>query len=288
MPNVATPRPIVGLNFAETLSSLSGSVYNDFNGNGVRDAGEPGIANVTVTLTGTDVNGNTISRTVTSDANGNYIFNDLPAGSYTVIETQPTGYADGIDSVGSVGGGTSINDRFTSVPLGGGVQAASYNFGERGVNSVSGTYYLDNDLTGTFTPAGGDTIIANAPVLLVGTDANGTPITLSTFTDANGNYHFANLPAGTYRIIQNQDALPTTALPADGVYDGAETVGSLGGSLPANNQIEFTLASFDAASPQNGVGYNFGELPPADPFGFVYHDVNGNGVRDAVSRALPG
>ena len=69
---------------------------------------------------------------------------------------------------------------------------------------------------------------------------------------------------------------------------GAETVGSLGGSNPANNQLEVTLTRSEPASAQVGTGYDFGELPPADPFGFVFHDVNANGRRDPGEPGIPG
>ena len=45
-------------NFGERGGSLAGIVYNDLNDNGIREPAEPGIPNVTVTLTGTDINGN--------------------------------------------------------------------------------------------------------------------------------------------------------------------------------------------------------------------------------------
>src|SRR5204863_9057055 len=50
-------------------ASIAGHVYNDLNGNGSLDSGEPGIQNVTVTLSGgTPASGGT----TTTDANGNY------------------------------------------------------------------------------------------------------------------------------------------------------------------------------------------------------------------------
>ena len=296
LPVIVTPAltPVTGVNFGETLGSIAGSVYNDLNGNGVRDAGEPGIPGVTVTLGGTDVNGNTVTATVDTDPDGGYLFTDLPAGSYTVTEpTQPAGYADGLESVGTAGGVTPQDDTITTVPLGGGVQASGYDFGELGVNSLSGYVYLDFDLNAARTTGPGtpDRPIPGALVLLTGTDLAGNPITRSAITDANGFYEFTDLPAGSYLITENQDALPTTALPADGVYDGAETVGSVGGSLPAGpqgNVIAVTLTGDSAATAQNGVNYNFGELPPADPFGFVFEDLNNNGIREPGEPGIAG
>ena len=286
--------PVTGVNFGETLGSIAGSVYNDLNGNGVRDAGEPGIPMVSVTLAGTDVNGNQVAASATTNADGEYVFPGLPAGSYTVTEpTQPAGYADGLESVGTAGGVTPQLDTIMTVPLGGGVQSTGYDFGELGVNSLSGFVYLDFDLNAARTTGPGtpDRPIPGALVLLTGTDLAGNPITRSAITDADGFYEFTDLPAGSYRITENQDALPTTALPADGVYDGAETIGSVGGSLPAGpqgNVIAVALTGDSAATAQTGVNYNFGELPPADPFGFVFEDRNNNGVREPGEPGIAG
>jgi hypothetical protein len=57
-------------------ASVGNRVWNDTNGNGNQDSGEPGIPGVTVTLQG-------IGDTVT-DANGDYLFEALDAGTYTV------------------------------------------------------------------------------------------------------------------------------------------------------------------------------------------------------------
>ncbi len=52
-----------------TVSGISGYVYDDLDNDGSRDPGEPGIPGVTITLTGTDVNGPVNLVTVT-DVNG--------------------------------------------------------------------------------------------------------------------------------------------------------------------------------------------------------------------------
>lgn len=65
-------------------SSIGDYVWNDTNSNGVQDAGEPAVAGVPVSVTGTDVDGNVITRTTTTDAAGNYLFDNLPSGSYVV------------------------------------------------------------------------------------------------------------------------------------------------------------------------------------------------------------
>ena len=85
--------------------------------NGVRDAGETGIANVPVTLTGRDINGATVNRSTVTDASGNWRFDDLPAagaGGYTVTEQTPQPV---------VGGATTLNGRTVAGSSGGGATA---------------------------------------------------------------------------------------------------------------------------------------------------------------------
>ena len=81
-----------------TYASISGSVTNDLNWNGVANAGEPGLANVTINLL-QDLNSNglanasepVIASTLT-DTNGNYSFADIPPGRYVIQEVTPYGY----------------------------------------------------------------------------------------------------------------------------------------------------------------------------------------------------
>src|SRR5690606_27646078 len=92
-------------------SSLSGFVYVDANDNGIKEPNELTIGNVTITLTGTDVLGNSVMLVTQTAVNGFYIFSDLLAGTYTITETQPNGFLDGKDTIGTPGG-TTGNDFF--------------------------------------------------------------------------------------------------------------------------------------------------------------------------------
>jgi len=74
-------------------ASVGDFVYADSNGNGVQDTSETqGIPGATLHLTGTDVNGDSVDRSTTSDANGNYSFDQLLPGDYQVQATPPAGY----------------------------------------------------------------------------------------------------------------------------------------------------------------------------------------------------
>ena len=74
--------------------AIGDRVWLDENGDGVQDAGEAGIPNLTVTLTGTDANGNPVALTTVTDADGGYVFSGLlpsNAGGYTITVTPPAG-----------------------------------------------------------------------------------------------------------------------------------------------------------------------------------------------------
>ena len=75
LPATPTPTPEPG--------SLSGGVFNDYNGNGARNGGEPGISNVTVRL-GRGACGSTGLSNTTTAGNGSFSFNNLDAGTYCV------------------------------------------------------------------------------------------------------------------------------------------------------------------------------------------------------------
>ena len=84
--------------------AISGKVYIDGpTPNGLHDASEPGIPGVTLILTGVSTTGEEIGPIVTqTDANGDYLFTDLKAGTYQVVEIQPPGFLDGDETRGNV------------------------------------------------------------------------------------------------------------------------------------------------------------------------------------------
>lgn len=72
------------------LASVSDYVWDDLDGDGVQDAGEPGISNVTVRLLdASDVE----LATTTTDGSGWYAFTNLFGADYTVVFTPPAGYS---------------------------------------------------------------------------------------------------------------------------------------------------------------------------------------------------
>ena len=78
------------LTCGSSKAALGDKVWLDLNKNGLQDSGETGVPNVTVKLY--DCSNNNLLSTKTTDANGNYLFTDLNAGSYKVQFVLPADY----------------------------------------------------------------------------------------------------------------------------------------------------------------------------------------------------
>ncbi len=246
-----------GNNFGELVpSSLAGSVFIDANGDGVRGVGESGIENVTIDLMGTDDLGTPVSLTVVTDVNGNYLFSNLRPGTYTITETQPLGYFDAGDAVGTVGG-TLADDEVSAIALAPGQNGTAYNFGERRT-SLSGTVFIDKGADGFLDPEDSGRIVGVTLTLRDSLNA----IVATVQTDASGNYLFGDLIAGDYTIEQTQpngygSSSPNSLLltiPVDGLTDVnfGETTGSLSGLvyLDADRTGGFTAGDTGLAGVQ--------------------------------------
>jgi protocatechuate 3,4-dioxygenase beta subunit len=262
----------VSYNFGEVSNgTLAGKVYYDANDNGVLDPSEIGIPSVTVTLIGVNDLGNSVSLTATTAVDGTYSFTGLRPGVYAVGDIQPANYLTGKSTAGSNGGVAGLN-QVTAITLPVSATATSYNFGFVLSGTLAGTVYVDNNDNGVDDP--GEAGIAGVTVILTGTNDQGTPISASTTTAADGSYSFKNLRPGTYSVMETQPA---------NYLDGKTTAGSVGGSAGVNQitGINFPLAA-------KAVSYNFGELLAGSLAGNVYVDTNNNGIEDPGEKPLGG
>ena len=277
---------LTGNNFGETLSSLSGNIFVDNNNDGILDGADLGLAGVTVTLKGPAGN---VLRSTTSDRNGNYSFGGLIAGSYTIVETQPTTYVTGKDIVGTLGENvrSHVTNQF-SIGVGAGVSGTGYNFAEIPTADPIGYVWEDINDNGLFEPASpnNEPGIGGVTITLTGTDIQGNTIDVTTVTDTTGLYQFdfrdqahtQPLLPGTYNIIET----PPAAYLFGKLQNGtplAATVDPLGRAFSGINLT---------ASPFFGGDYNFGQLLPSSVSGYVFVDPNNNGIRDAGEPGVAG
>lgn len=272
-------------NFGPTLSTLSGSVYQD-NGaanlynNGARDAGELGIANVPVSLTGTSAAGAPVGLSTTTDANGNYQFTNLPqpgAGGYQVskgpIPAASGAFVDGRLTPGTAGGAPVAATVIGTIALPAGTTATGYLFGELPEAPISGTVYIDLNRDSAMQAAPTDGRLAGVTLHLVaGGDCSGT-VVASQVTDASGAYSFSGAAIGlTYTVCE--------ATPA-GYLNGAANAG---GGASSATPTAITIAGLGAAG---SAGNNFG-LRVGSISGSVYLDANNDGQRQPGENGLPG
>lgn len=124
--------------------TISGNIFNDQNGNDVKDGSEPNLAGWTVWLhkaaTSThswwswgnhDGNNDPVVATAVSDANGNYSFGNLSAGQYFVEESVMSGWKQ-----------TSSD---TKVTLTEAIVSATVNFADMQISTTSGNGKHDGD-----------------------------------------------------------------------------------------------------------------------------------------------
>ncbi|HYB93487.1 MAG TPA: SdrD B-like domain-containing protein, partial [Vicinamibacterales bacterium] len=229
-------------NFGElNTSSLAGFVYVDANDDGVKDAGEQGIGNATVTLSGTDDLGAPVSATTLTAANGAWSFSALRPGVYTVTETQPTGYLDGKDTQGTPGTGSTTNDQFAAIVLGAGVHGSANNFGELLPATIGDRVWLD--INGNGRQDEGESGIPGVSVMLLG--AIGPTPLQTTISGAAGEYEFKVRP-GTYRVrfVLPAGAYDTTTTPDQGADAGdsdADAMGGTGQYVVASGETNLTV-----------------------------------------------
>jgi uncharacterized protein (DUF2141 family) len=260
-------------NFAEIPpSSLAGEVFHDLNDNGALDPTDAPIAGVTVTLTGQDFLGNGVSQTQQTDANGAYKFDNLLAGSYTITETEPSGFLHRIDLAGSQGGTASGSGAITQITLGAGIAGLRNDFGEVKAASLSGSVYADANNNGVKDP--GEAGLGGVTLTLSGTDDLGKSVSSSTTSAGDGSYSFANLRPGSYTVTE-------TTQPA-GFIEGKDTAGNLGGTAKPG-----VLSAIPLPSAGAGVNYNFGHIQPGSLAGFVYNDVNADGIKQPAEAGMP-
>ncbi|MBN2295619.1 MAG: hypothetical protein JXM70_24525, partial [Pirellulales bacterium] len=126
-----------GYDFAEIRPSrIGGLVWEDFNDDSEVNFGESAIAGVEIHLSGIDDRDTAVDILMATDDQGLFEFTNLRPGDYALTETQPVGYPDGKDSLGTVNevltGDATVNDQFTGIMLPRpGSDGVNYNFGER-------------------------------------------------------------------------------------------------------------------------------------------------------------
>jgi hypothetical protein len=273
--NVADPKTATAMVTIRdvVLSTISGSVYFDSNGDGQRNDGEPGIAGVVIRLAGTDITGTPFVQETRTSESGRYEFSGLLPSQegtvYTISQPQqPNAVQDGTTSAGNGGAVvTGKNEIQVHVPLTGfGDPANSVtdlnNFGELGLTapfaSISLRDLLHSEIGGNNSELSTGWVFA--------TDAAGN---LQWFTNIGGWEHYvpgresATNP-GTYQVqivngvlwitdhyagVERQLAIPLSSSRLRQVTSGGQTITQIIGGADY-----FGLPSHDATAMMGGEG----------------------------------
>jgi len=214
---VTSATPVSGLMiglFREAV--FSGTVFEDVNGNGVRDTGDNGLAGQELNLINNITNA--VAATTTSDANGNYRLSAGP-GQYRVVQATNPQYVQTTASLGAV---TTSS----------GLQVPNQDFGDFHYINITGRVF--NDLNGN-SLLDGEPGLAGWTIQLI--DQSTSTVLRTVTSDANGFYVLANVGPGTYRVQEVPMAGWTPSTPTSrsiATTSGASVEFLYGNYLPSN------------------------------------------------------
>ncbi|ARJ04159.1 hypothetical protein GCM10010988_28860 [Cnuibacter physcomitrellae] len=270
-------------------STIGDRVWLDSNYDGIQDPSEPGVGDVTVTLTGTEDNGTAVSLTTTTAADGSYRFTNLRAGSYTVGFIAPNGLeftrqATGTgsdDSRPPIGLATQTAPTITlgvdsdNLDQDAGLARPSIELVKSASAPATGdTYTVGETVTYTFTVTNTGPTPLTAVTLQEDSFTNGagTPLTLTTpITASNPNPFDGDLAPGGVAVYTATYVITQDDVDAGGSISNAASVTGLS---PARQTVTddspvqistgtpapgISLVKGVSNAPANGIGFAAGE-----------------------------
>jgi hypothetical protein len=255
---------------------VGGTVWHDVNGNGLQEAGEPGIEGVRINVYD---GANALAGTTTSVANG-YDISGLSPGSFRVevdATTLPAGFAPTIPFAGPPEIDSDGSPAF--ITLGALTPTArDIGFGYVGtcVGTIGDLVWYDRNQNGT--QDAGEPGLASIRVGLV--KADGTPVA-TTSTNTDGRYSFGALCAGSYRVVIDPADLPAGFTPTIVQHKPA------GVTLDSNGSpADVVLATDSSTDDTIDLGYIAacsGKIGDR-----VWRDQNRNGLQDEGETGFAG
>jgi len=255
--------PVINNNFPLVKAvALGDRVWEDADGDGVQDAGEPGLTNVTVRLL--DASSNVVAVTAT-DASGTYLFTNLPPAVYAVEFVPPSEYVfTARDAAAATDATDSDADLATCR-----TDSAAYPAGTTNLTLDAGLYvpaqlfgYVFVDKDADFVRDTGDSSVTNALVTLT---VNGVAVA-TTLTDALGYYFFGDIPVGAASVLVSRAGATLIDVPTEEPA-ASDVRRNRGEELPDDAAyIDYAVTS----------GYGVLASKPGEPlnFGFSYYPLS--------------
>lgn len=271
------------------FGTIGDTVWRDVNADGVQSGTrETGIEGVSVALQ-MDQNGdgiwNTTLEVALTDAQGKYLFTNVPDGNYRVWVSRADP-AIPMDAFGNQWFNTT--PEYVYVTISNGSTYLSADFGFAPLAALGDTIYWDANRNGTQDASEGG--VAGTEVqLYYDTNGNGLAdrgedLVTNAVTDADGRYLFSGLMPGSYvvLVVTANGPLVGAVLSADPDSDGL-TCDDPDLAMPCDHQHGRTLSSG-----QTYMGADFGYVPPGAVIGdTLWIDANNNGLRDPDEVGIP-
>lgn len=157
-----------------------------------RTEGQKNVEGITFYLKGTSDSGREINIPATTDKDGVAVFENVPVGTYMVIEdeeTVPYGYLVADEKEVTVIYAETVDAEILNNEQTGSITIHKTTEGQKNVEGI--TFYLR------------------------GTSDTGREINIPATTDKDGIAKFENIPVGTYKIIEDKETVPYGYLVAD-------------------------------------------------------------------------
>lgn len=156
-------------------ASVSGIKFNDLNANGTKDAGEPGIPNWKIYISGIT------NDSIFTNAEGRYKFENLWPGNYTISEELKSGWLQ-----------TYPTQNAYNLLLDFSQHETDKDFGNFKYGTISGVQF--DDLNGNGIKDSGEPGLQGWKIYMTGSKVD------SVLTGVNGLYNFGNLNLGSYTV----------------------------------------------------------------------------------------